>query len=485
VIARKLSLSALFIFITVLALAQYTPATVPNNKLVTGSYVSNPDHLIGESTVAEIDSILAKLEKQTTAQVAVVVMKSIGDANDADFAQELFTLWGVGASNNNGLLILLVDSPHTIRFHTGLQLEAVLPDVVCNHIQREKMLPSFKEGNYDQGLLNGINEVNKILTNPGSAEEIKAQNEDVDVGMDGLVAFYLMVFAPVFFITWAVKKNRFFDSNNPAHTDYPQMRLKRMTWLIEFGVIPLLILVAFWFSDSPDAGGMVFWVIYLYLMATVFHRLVRERRMFSKLKAERKYYEITEYLRQTTWYWFFIGLVFPVPFLFYFPFHFVRKAIYRNHPRKCLLCQGSMKKLSEKDEDEFLSKTQLVEENIRSVNYDVWKCKECGGTEAWYYLNHLTDYEVCPSCKGITYYLERNKTVKPPTKYNSGTGESIYRCKACNKKDSKPYSIAPRHTSSSSSSSSSGGSSYGGGSSSSGGSWGGGRSGGGGASNTW
>src|SRR5690242_14559465 len=105
---RSLSLSALFLFNTIFALAQYTPSTVPNTKLVNNSYVSNPDSLLEESTVAEINSILSNLEKQTTAQVAVVALKSIGDADEFDFAQELFTLWGIGASNNNGLLILLV-----------------------------------------------------------------------------------------------------------------------------------------------------------------------------------------------------------------------------------------------------------------------------------------------------------------------------------------------------------------------------------------
>jgi uncharacterized protein len=179
-----------------------------------------------------------------------------------------------------------------------------------------------------------------------------------------------------------------------------------------------------------------------------------------------------------------MGLIFPVPFLLYFPFHFVRKKSYRNHSRKCKLCEGSMTKLSEQDEDEFLSKKQQVEETIKSVDYDVWKCKECGGTEAWYYLNHLTRYEVCPSCNAIAYYLVQDKTLEAATYSSSGKGESLYQCKACNKSKRKSYSIA-KLTHSSSSSSSSGGGSYSGGSSSSGGSWGGGSSGGGGASSTW
>jgi len=484
---RKLSLAALLFLNTILAFAQYTPATVPNNKLVNNSYVSNPDGIINEATVNEIDTVLACIEKQTTAQVAVVVLRSIGDADIFEFAQELFNLWGVGKSNNNGLLILLVEDQHTVRFHTGLQLEGLLPDALCKQIQRDKMVPSFKEGNYDAGVLGGIYEVQKILTDPNySAEIVATEDDDIVQGYTAVAIFFLIFLSPIFFIAWAVKKGSFADSKPASHTDYPQMRLKRSTWLIEFGVIPLLIITLYWFGDPELAGGLAFITLYLYFMATVFHRVIRERIMFNQLREQRKYYEITEYLRISQWYWLLIALIFPVPFLVYFPLHFVRKKYYRNHPRKCKVCEGSMNKLSETDDDAFLSKSQLVEENIESVNYDVWKCTSCGTTEAWQFLNRFTSYRACPACKSLAWYVASTKTLKAATYSSSGKGESLYQCKACGKSERKAYSIAQLTRSSSSSSSSSGGSSYSGGSSSSSsGSWGGGSSGGGGASSSW
>src|SRR6478736_7266443 len=74
----------------------YTVATVPNTKLKTNSYVSNPDGIISESTVVKIDTILKSLEQKTTAQVSVVLLASIEDASDFDFAQQLFEAWGIG-----------------------------------------------------------------------------------------------------------------------------------------------------------------------------------------------------------------------------------------------------------------------------------------------------------------------------------------------------------------------------------------------------
>jgi len=68
----------------------YTVEKVPNTKLENNSYVSNPDEIISSSSVGQINIILDSLEKETTAQVSVVVLNSIGESDIFDFAQQLF-----------------------------------------------------------------------------------------------------------------------------------------------------------------------------------------------------------------------------------------------------------------------------------------------------------------------------------------------------------------------------------------------------------
>lgn len=476
---RALLLTA-FVLFGAHAIAQYTPATVPNNKLINNSYVSNPDNIISGVTVAEIDAILGRVEQQTTAQVAVVALNSIGDADIFVFAQELFNLWGLGRSNDNGLLILLVEDQHTVRFHTGYGLEGPLPDAVCKQIQREKMVPSFKQGSYDGGMLGGVIEVEKILTDPNYASEIFAATRNVPTDYGGFAIFALVFLGPVFLIVWAVKRRRFSNSRDPAETDYPQMRLKRSVWLIEFGGIPLLILLAFWYVRPEDASfGAV--ALYLYFMATIFHRLWRERSMIKSFIAEKKYFEITEYMRRSQWYWLVMAIIFPIPFLGYFPFHFARKKYYRNHRRTCKLCDKDMIKLSEIEDDQYLTPNQVVEETIRSIDYDVWKCTGCGATEGWAFKNRFSKYIQCGHCKTMAWYLASDNTIVSATYSHSGKGEKTHKCKACGKSKRTTYTIARLERSSDSSSGGGGGSS----SSSGGGSWGGGSSGGGGASSSW
>ncbi|MFZ6014095.1 MAG: TPM domain-containing protein [Bacteroidota bacterium] len=461
--------------------AQSTVDSIPNQKLISGSYVSNPDRILSDATVANIDTLLRNLEKKTTVQVAVVAVSSIGERDIFEFAQELFTAWGIGSKgNDNGLLLLLVDDIHTIRFHTGYGVEGALPDATCKRIQRDYMVPEFKKGDYNAGMVAGLQEVEKILTDPAYAEELKKPDEEVSDWV-AFVTLLIVFIAPVLLVVYLTKavKGRFTDSKKPSATPYAEMRMKRWPWLLMFVGVPVMITTMFGLSGVENPVGMCFITLYLYFMATLFRRLWRMKKVINRFMAVQDYYEIVEFIRKQQWYWFFMAIFFPLPFAFYFFYHLARKRIYRNHPRKCKQCLGDMHKLNEKNEDEYLSQSMQMEEVLRSVDYDVWKCGACQSIEVWHYLNRLSKYEPCPKCKTIAYCFISSRTLVAATYSSSGTGEQVHGCKFCGHTKKSTYSIAQLTRSTSSGSSSIGGSS------SSGGSWGGGRSGGGGASSSW
>src|SRR5690606_559921 len=125
-----------------------------------------------------------------------------------DFAQRLFRYWGIGrASNDNGLLILFIKDQRTIRFHTGYGIEGALPDVTCRRIQQQFMVPYFKEGNYDTGMLRGIEATVSILTKPEAIEELFAQNTSTDHDVYiGLGEFFVVIPLLLFLILGFTKK---------------------------------------------------------------------------------------------------------------------------------------------------------------------------------------------------------------------------------------------------------------------------------------
>ena len=120
-------------------------------------FTSNPDGILSQAAVARIDSICYGLRQRGAAQVAVVAVDAIAGGDPFTFAYELFSKWGVGRrEDSNGVGILLVREQREIRFVTGRGVEGVLPDALCKRIQTNYMLPAFREGDYDRGMVRGV-----------------------------------------------------------------------------------------------------------------------------------------------------------------------------------------------------------------------------------------------------------------------------------------------------------------------------------------
>ena len=127
-------------------------------------FTSNPDGILSQAAVARIDSICYGLRRRGAAQVAVVAVDAIAGGDPFTFAYELFSKWGVGRrEDSNGVGILLVREQREIRFVTGRGVEGVLPDALCKRIQTNYMLPAFREGDYDRGMVRGVEAVAAVL----------------------------------------------------------------------------------------------------------------------------------------------------------------------------------------------------------------------------------------------------------------------------------------------------------------------------------
>lgn len=165
----------LFLITPLLWAVEYTVEQVPNVHLNDGRrFVTNPDGILSAETVSRLDQMLLSLQETNTSEVAVVALQSIGNSDIDLFATDLFTQWGIGKQNDNGLLVLLVLDQRKITFRTGYGIEGVLPDAICKRIQSRYIIPQFKEGNYDRGILDGMNAIVQILTTPEAVSELTA-----------------------------------------------------------------------------------------------------------------------------------------------------------------------------------------------------------------------------------------------------------------------------------------------------------------------
>lgn len=101
----------------------------------------------------------------------------------------------------------------------------------------------------------------------------------------------------------------------------------------------------------------------------------------------------------------------------------------RYKPRVCPRCGHTMRMLDEQADDAKLVSGQVVEEQVGSVDYDVWVC-DCGESTVVPHVKWFSSYSVCRECNRKTA-ASNTVTLQSATTVSSGLAEKRFRCKAC------------------------------------------------------
>lgn len=409
--------TALLLASSIGAFAQtsYSVESVPDPKTRGQEYyISDPSNYISDPDTRMINAVCQKIYNENNAEVAVVVLPSIGSYDKEEFATSLFNSWGIGSSyNDNGLLILLVMDKRTVTFRTGYGTETILPDAATFKIQQEYMVPKFKEGNYGSGIFAGLEQVKKAY----DGGEIEYVSESGDEGL---------------YVGEAIKENGPYN-RTPVWLEF-------LIWYLIVMALPLLLF------------GIL-------LLA-------------AKLNGdEYKKYNLMKLFTLLIW-----PILFPLPFIFIRMLTKRLMENWRNTVRISPKTGMPMHKLSEEEEDKYLKAGQISEERVKSVDYDVWIDDTGEEIIILAYKKWFSGFSKCPKCRYKTWQKEYDRTIVPATRYSSGRGEKKHSCSHCHHSKITTYTIPriqPKNTSSSGGSfggSSGGGGSWGGGSSGGGGS---------------
>lgn len=139
----------------------------------------------------------------------------------------------------------------------------------------------------------------------------------------------------------------------------------------------------------------------------------------------------------------------------------------RYHPRRCPVDRNNMILLAEHWDDKHLNEGERTEEELESVDYDVWYCESCEHVTIEAYKSWFSRFSACRNCNYKT--LEGTTTIlRSATTSSTGSKRIDYQCHNCDEEYSVTK-VIPKVSESSSSSSGGGSSSFGGGSSSGGG----------------
>ncbi len=390
-------------------------------------------NLLSASDRQMLEGIAQDVEQKTTAQIAIVTVRSLeGQTVDA-YANTLFRSWGIGQrQTNNGVLFLIAPNERRMRIEVGDGIEPLLTDSLCGEIQDTEVVPQFKRGKYAAGIIAGTRKLAAVLeADPAGARgdpnsgpvlaRTARRHALVATTVVGAAAAVMLV------LSLLVAARRLYSTTSFV--------------LVTTVAVVLLLVTAYLLWKTPKVQQPSGW-----FGGAALASIAAWGFNFSKYR--------------------------------------------RFGPHGCSKCSTQLELLSEQEDDPKLSSVQQLEEKIGSVDYDVWICPACLNQDTEEYINRFSGFKDCKKCHGRTFKEDPQEVIRQPTTFRSGQARIEGRCVSCNYKMVRnivlPMIVVSSTSSSGSGSSwiggSGGGGGFGGGG---GGGFGGGSSSGGGASRGW
>jgi uncharacterized protein len=182
----------------------------------------SPPHLVNDfagilsqGDVSSLETKLVNFNRETSNQIAIVIVNDLGDYEISDYSFKLGRKWGIGQEKlRNGILIVIKPKTSASRgqsfIATGKGLEGAIPDATCLQIVDNEMIPHFKQNNYYEGL-NAATDVLMSLAK-GEYDYNTYSNKN---GFDYSFLFILIPVIIIIFISVFRNRNRF---NNRGYT---------------------------------------------------------------------------------------------------------------------------------------------------------------------------------------------------------------------------------------------------------------------------
>lgn len=183
---KKLILFLTLLLCTFIVFAQDFPER--SNTLVT-DYTNT----LSATDKQRLENKLVAFNDSSSTQIAVVILKSVGNYDINEYGAALGRKWGIGQKGkNNGILILVALGDRKLSIQTGYGAEGALPDIVTQQIRVNDINPRFRQGDYYGGLNAGIDQIIKYTKGEYKADK-KPQGKRGTGGGSILVVLIIII----------------------------------------------------------------------------------------------------------------------------------------------------------------------------------------------------------------------------------------------------------------------------------------------------
>jgi len=162
------------------------------------SRVNDYADMISQATERQLEQSLQAFESSQSTQIAVLTVPSLQGESIEDFSIRVAEAWKIGQKDlDNGAILLIAKKERKIRIEVGYGLEGRLTDLVAGRIIRQVITPAFQTGDFDKGVINGVNAMMETVT--GEFDALPARKPGRDVS--GRINLFVPLIVFVFLIT--------------------------------------------------------------------------------------------------------------------------------------------------------------------------------------------------------------------------------------------------------------------------------------------
>lgn len=129
-----------------------------------GNRVLDRAKLLSQEQREHLFDLITQLEQSVGSQIAIITVDSLNGERIEDFSLAMLEQLKLGRENfKDGLLIVVADKDHEVRIEVGYGLEKIIRDEIARRINREEMIPKFKEHKFYEGLYLGVSRIKKLI----------------------------------------------------------------------------------------------------------------------------------------------------------------------------------------------------------------------------------------------------------------------------------------------------------------------------------
>ncbi|MGB3212175.1 MAG: TPM domain-containing protein [Desulforhopalus sp.] len=150
--------------------------------------------MLSPATRQQLESVLAALEKDESTQLVVLTINSLDGENLEEYSLKVVEKWQLGQKGiDNGALLLIAKNDRKLRIEVGYGLEGVLTDLTSGRIIRDIITPKFRNGNFDQGVIDGVSAMIAAVRGEFSGKNIIHSGKSSDNDLAGFVVFLFFI----------------------------------------------------------------------------------------------------------------------------------------------------------------------------------------------------------------------------------------------------------------------------------------------------